>query len=174
MNEITSFAEDLINFMKEYDYYDYIDSVESEEIAIEEIENYISNKNIDCIKNYLNLINNECEDIEESKECYSLLSRLYKLTYSNNKDIKDIKIQNNTSTSNELFELWSFMHDKKISNKQAVDIINTRTNKGCFWLIEKGKFIGIDNCTGDAWVEEFNTLQKCKAWLNGEFEISDI
>ena len=36
---------------------------------------------------------------------------------------------------------------------------------GLYWAVENGKYIGIDNRTGDAWVEEFETLQECIRWL---------
>ncbi len=39
---------------------------------------------------------------------------------------------------------------------------------GKFYLIEDGKYVGIDNSTGDAWTEDFDTLCECIIWLSGE------
>ena len=39
---------------------------------------------------------------------------------------------------------------------------------GLFYLRDSGKVIGIDNSTGRAWTEEFDTVEQCKRWLNGE------
>lgn len=41
---------------------------------------------------------------------------------------------------------------------------------GLYWANESGKYIGIDNSTGDAWVEEFETLQECIRWLRMDGE----
>lgn len=40
--------------------------------------------------------------------------------------------------------------------------------RGLFFLREGSKVIGIDNSTGHAWTEEFDTVEQCKRWLNGE------
>lgn len=53
----------------------------------------------------------------------------------------------------------------KISPKQAADIIDKRKPRGLFYMLENGRYIGIDNSTGDAWVEEFSNLRNCKRWL---------
>lgn len=62
----------------------------------------------------------------------------------------------------------------KIINEEAKKIIETREPIGLFYVKEesdkKTHYIGIDNSTGDAWVEEFKKLKKCKAWLRGEIE----
>ncbi len=39
------------------------------------------------------------------------------------------------------------------------------TPLGQFWLKEGDKFIGVDNSTGDAWVEEFASFADCKDWM---------
>lgn len=46
---------------------------------------------------------------------------------------------------------------------------------GTFYYYDKDRdvWIGIDNSTGNAWVEEFQTRELCFAWLDNEFEISD-
>jgi len=55
-------------------------------------------------------------------------------------------------------ELMSII--KKISQEETQKIIDTRQPIGLFYTVEitKGQrtYIGIDNSTGDAWVEEFN------------------
>lgn len=40
--------------------------------------------------------------------------------------------------------------------------------RGLFYLREDGRVIGIDNSTGHAWTEEFDCVDQCKRWLNGE------
>lgn len=38
--------------------------------------------------------------------------------------------------------------------------------RGLFYkTVNKSLYIGIDNLTGDAWTEEFNTLENCVKWL---------
>ena len=39
---------------------------------------------------------------------------------------------------------------------------------GLFYLKEGGKFVGIDNSTGDAWTEEFQDEASCLRWLRRE------
>lgn len=57
----------------------------------------------------------------------------------------------------ELFEM--------VDSEKATRIINLRQPLGCFWLKEKNKYIAIDNSTGDAWAEEFETQEKCFNYL---------
>lgn len=59
------------------------------------------------------------------------------------------------------------MEIKKITPEEASNLIETREPKGLFYTIEDGLFIGIDNRSGDAWVEEFISLSGCKKWLVG-------
>ena len=68
---------------------------------------------------------------------------------------------------------------KQVNLETALSIINTREPKGLFYVVEKDKdnhdiFVGIDNTTGDAWVEEFLVEIVCLNWLEGKFEIDDI
>lgn len=61
---------------------------------------------------------------------------------------------------------------KNVSEQEASRIINGRCPKGRFWTFGRnGKYVGIDNSTGDAWTEEFDTLDKCVRWLKGEYEV---
>ena len=55
-----------------------------------------------------------------------------------------------------------------ISQKEADGIIDQRVPIGTFLLNQRspiGKYVGIDNQSGDAWVEEFETLEECIKWL---------
>lgn len=58
---------------------------------------------------------------------------------------------------------------KKITSEEASMIIDKRKPLGCFYTIDKatGKFVGIDNSTGDAFTEEFYEKDDCIKWLNG-------
>ena len=59
-----------------------------------------------------------------------------------------------------------------ISEHEATKVIAGRGPRGRFWTFGRnGKYVGIDNSTGDAWTEEFDTLDKCVRWLKGEFEV---
>lgn len=40
--------------------------------------------------------------------------------------------------------------------------------RGLFYLRDGSKVIGIDNSTGYAWTEEFDSVDQCKRWLMGE------
>ena len=52
-----------------------------------------------------------------------------------------------------------------ITKAEANDIIATREPRGLFCLKDGEKFVGIDNSSGDAWMEEFDTLPMCRSWL---------
>lgn len=54
---------------------------------------------------------------------------------------------------------------KEISVKEAEEIIETRKQKGLFFLKSGEIFVGIDNRTGDAWTEDFKSLDECYNWL---------
>jgi hypothetical protein len=62
---------------------------------------------------------------------------------------------------------------KLVSQSEAQAIIDTREPKGLFYTIGGGIYVGIDNRTGDAWVEEFKTEQECMSWLKGEEHIDE-
>lgn len=55
-----------------------------------------------------------------------------------------------------------------VSHKEAVEIIEHRGRRGLFVEDTGVEFIGIDNTTGDAWVEEFPNITECLHWLAGE------
>lgn len=54
---------------------------------------------------------------------------------------------------------------KEITSDQASVVIDTRKPFGLFYLLDDDIYIGIDNSTGDAWMEEFSNLRQCKEWL---------
>lgn len=56
---------------------------------------------------------------------------------------------------------------KKISPEEASSIIETERPLGRYYLPKLGMngYVGIDNSTGDAWVEEFCSLNACRIWL---------
>ncbi len=57
------------------------------------------------------------------------------------------------------------MRPKEISKAEAYTIIGTAKPLGLFYLKEGSGYTGIDNVTGDTWVEEFSTKQSCLKWL---------
>lgn len=54
-----------------------------------------------------------------------------------------------------------------VSKNEALKIIARYSPRGLFWCIDGVKYIGIDNSTGDAWTEEFDTFKQCESWLLG-------
>ena len=51
-------------------------------------------------------------------------------------------------------------------------IMFSRQPLGLFYTLENGIYIGLDNCCGDAWSEEFSSLRQCKRWLlNAELTV---
>lgn len=57
------------------------------------------------------------------------------------------------------------MEPIKISKEKAHKIINNREPLGLFYFLENDVFVGIDNSTGDSFVEEFKDKETCLAWL---------
>jgi hypothetical protein len=53
----------------------------------------------------------------------------------------------------------------KIDNNKSIEIIEKREPRGLFYTIENDIYVGIDNLSGDAWTEDFDTLAQCKRWL---------
>ena len=54
-----------------------------------------------------------------------------------------------------------------ITNKQANKVIEERVPKGTYLLYQDGHYIGIDNSSGDAFVESFESEPLCRQWLQG-------
>ena len=57
------------------------------------------------------------------------------------------------------------MEIKRISQAKADEIISTLEPLGLFYCIRGGRYIGLDNRTGQAFTEDFPTLDECKEWL---------
>lgn len=56
-----------------------------------------------------------------------------------------------------------------VSLGHARRIIETRLPTGLFCAIEdNGNVLAIDNITGDAWTESFNTIRAAEEWLESE------
>lgn len=60
------------------------------------------------------------------------------------------------------------MEIKLVTREEANQIFDTREPMGLFYEIDGDSYIGIDNSTGDAWVEEFKTKEECFRWLKPE------
>lgn len=61
---------------------------------------------------------------------------------------------------------------RQITQEEAFKIIETREPIGIFYEVDRDGdvFVGIDNSTGEAWVEEFETKEECLDWLRGNTE----
>lgn len=57
---------------------------------------------------------------------------------------------------------------QQITQSEASEIIRTYEPIGLYYLLDGDTYVGIDNSTGHAWTEEFDTFEKCKAWLEGD------
>lgn len=66
------------------------------------------------------------------------------------------------------------MKIKHITREEASQIIETGQPIGLFYEIDRDYHAGIDNSTGDAWVEEFTTKEECFKWLNREEKDEDL
>lgn len=57
----------------------------------------------------------------------------------------------------------------QITSEEAFEIIDTRKPLGLFCVIQECEsatfYTAIDNSSGDAWVEDFRSLEACKNWL---------
>jgi hypothetical protein len=64
------------------------------------------------------------------------------------------------------------MDVKEITQKEFNELLNSNKNGkyvplGLFYIKEDdGTYTGIDNSTGEAWIKNFKTLEKCFNWLN--------
>ena len=61
------------------------------------------------------------------------------------------------------------MYIPKLVSKETVDgVIRTFMPRGLFYYQESsGIWVGVDNITGDAWVETFESEEECASWLKG-------
>lgn len=60
---------------------------------------------------------------------------------------------------------------KYVTQEEAIEIIEHRGRRGLFVQKTGAGFVGIDNSTGDAWVEEFQDLPECLMWLADKREV---
>lgn len=54
-----------------------------------------------------------------------------------------------------------------VGKNMLIHIIDRRAPKGRFWTRDNGRFVGVDNSTGEAWTEEFDTKEACFDYLGG-------
>lgn len=59
---------------------------------------------------------------------------------------------------------------KYTTKDETSKIIATRKPLGLFYERDGDLHVGIDNSTGEAWVEEFKTARECLDWLRGDRE----
>lgn len=58
------------------------------------------------------------------------------------------------------------MKPEEKTSSEILNIIDTRTPRGLFYCKnESGGFTGVDNHSGDAWTEDFNSFKECINWL---------
>lgn len=67
---------------------------------------------------------------------------------------------------------WSERRERKEREPEECKVKLLATVYSPTWI--DPTFIAIDNTDGDCYVEEFQDKQEAIAWLNGDFEISDI
>ncbi|EKN67863.1 hypothetical protein P9E76_01615 [Schinkia azotoformans] len=53
----------------------------------------------------------------------------------------------------------------EITKDEANEIMDKYSPRGLYYFFDNGLYIGIDNSSGDAWVEEFKSKQECIDWL---------
>lgn len=56
---------------------------------------------------------------------------------------------------------------EKLHPDHALEVIDTREPIGLYYVKEDGFYTGIDNSTGHAWTEDFDTKEDCFNWLIG-------
>ena len=60
---------------------------------------------------------------------------------------------------------------KRVSPEFLGKVIEDRIPCGHFLAKESRKWVAVDNCTGDAWTEEFPRRRQAVCWLRGEYEV---
>ena len=58
----------------------------------------------------------------------------------------------------------------RVNPERLLNVIDFRTPLGLFLTKEGGKWVAVDNSTGDAWTEEFSQKRQAIQWLLGKFE----
>jgi hypothetical protein len=114
-------------------------------------------------------LRSECKAGEFSSRFFSFLEALINLSsIGNMKEVNEWRKQNNMPKQPEIRRIKEGEPNKPflIDEKKADIIIETRKPIGKYYVLENGVYVGIDNSTGDAWVEEFTTEKQCLEWLN--------
>lgn len=57
---------------------------------------------------------------------------------------------------------------QRVCQEYANQVIETRSPIGRFYTFAGCIYTGIDNETGDAWIEDFKSYEECMKWLRGE------
>ncbi|MDE7244626.1 MAG: hypothetical protein K2O18_11735 [Oscillospiraceae bacterium] len=60
---------------------------------------------------------------------------------------------------------------QRVGSERMMKVIDFRTPLGLFLTKEGGKWVAVDNSTGDAWTEEFSRKRQAVRWLRGKFEV---
>ena len=60
----------------------------------------------------------------------------------------------------------------RVKTKQLIDVIDYRVPLGLFLTKSDGKWVAVDNSTGDAWTEEFSRKRQAVRWLLGKLEVN--
>ena len=60
---------------------------------------------------------------------------------------------------------------QRVSPEQVQKVIRQYAPYGCFLTREDGKWIAVDNSTGNAWTEEFRWKRAAVRWLHGALEV---
>ena len=62
---------------------------------------------------------------------------------------------------------------QQVNPKRLRKMLCQHVPRGCFLAKEIGKWVAVDNSTGDAWTEEFSRKHQAVRWLRGKFEVGD-
>lgn len=57
---------------------------------------------------------------------------------------------------------------KQVEKSDIIEIIEKRDRIGLFYCKDGDFWVGVDNTSGDAWTEDFNTEKDCIKWLMGK------
>ena len=57
-----------------------------------------------------------------------------------------------------------------VSSQRLRNMMDFHTPRGLFLAKENGKWVAVDNSTGDVWTEEFPQKRQAIRWLRSEFE----
>lgn len=66
------------------------------------------------------------------------------------------------------------IHIQRVSIWQIQNIIEYRHPNGYFLSQSGSLWVAVDNSTGDAWTEDFDSKRHAICWLRGDFEVGDL